>query len=102
MTDHRFLTTADAYAAFEAQGSLAPGTEGFWKVYGARPHHARPGDLLLGMVDDEVKADLILDTFEAKAAPARQGLISAEGERFTIGNLCPVILLRWDTHNLLA
>lgn len=102
MTTHRFTSSADAFASFEAQGSLAPGSEGFWKVWGAQVRHILPGDLVLTLLDDEVKADLVADLFEAKAHPVRQGFISAEGDRFTLGALLPVIVLRWDTHNILA
>jgi hypothetical protein len=92
------ITSAEALRQVEAQGVLQPGTEGWWKVWGARVSDIRPGDLVLSGGDN---ADLIEGTFEAKAAPVRVGFI-ADGERFTLGALVPVIVLRRSTHNLLA
>lgn len=86
-------------ATIEAQGSLAPGTAGYWKLWGAQPRHIRPGDVVLLAPDAEF--ELVDDTFTAKAAPVRVGLV-INGERCTIGALCPVIVLRQGTHNTLA
>ena len=94
-------TTAEAVASFEAQGRLEPGQEGWWKVWGAAVRHVQVGDLILTQVDGEPKWDLIVDTFEASAAPLRRGLASDTG-RFTLGALAPVIVLRWGTKNTLA
>jgi hypothetical protein len=110
MTDHHFTTSSDALAAFEAQGACPAGTEGFWKVYGAQVRHIRAGDLIAtkSSEEEEVQWILILDTFEAKAAPLRRGFISdpdsgtdAEGA-FTLGALSPVVVLRWGTCATLA
>lgn len=92
-------TTAEALAEFEAQGAIQPGTPGWWKVWGARPQHIRKGDLLLL---PENGTELIADTFVAKAAPLRFGFVNAEGDRFTIGALAPIVLLRRSDHNVLA
>lgn len=94
-------TTEEARAAFEAQAKLAPGTDGFWKVWGAQPRHIRPGDLLVTLDEGNLDYALIQETYLAKAAPLRLGFI-ADGERFTIGALTPISLLRWGTHNTLA
>jgi hypothetical protein len=93
-----FTTTAQAMASFESQGKLLPGTGGWWRVYGATPKDIRKGDLVLSQGN---YADLILDTFEAKAAPLRFGFVSDDG-RFTIGALASVIVLRLGTRNTLA
>lgn len=98
----RFASTAAAVAAFEDQGSLDPGTEGFWKVWGATPHTVLPGDLILIKDLGEVTEELIAEVFEAKAYPARAGFINAEGETFTYGALAPLVVLRWGTRHILA
>lgn len=102
MTDHRFTSTADAAAHFEAQGSCPPGTEGFWQVWGARAYHARPGDLLATSGEgDALKYDLLAEV--DTSTPVRTKFTNAEGEVFNIGNLFPgLVLLRWDTHHTLA
>lgn len=94
------LSSAAAEALFDAQGSIAPGTEGLWKVWGARLAEVRPGDLILIKEGEGSKFLLIQGTFEAKARPAREGFF-ADGESFTYGALAPVIVLRWGTgHHL--
>lgn len=93
------ISTMNINDELAAQPELAPGTEGWWQVWGARPCHIRPGDALA--IQGEEGWLLVEDLFEAKAAPARQGLV-ANGERFTIGALCPIALLRRGTHNTLA
>jgi hypothetical protein len=93
------MTSTEAWAQAEAQGTLQPGEQGWWKVWGARAANVQPGDLLLLAGQEPT---LIADTFTAKAAPMRIGLVSAEGERFTIGALADVIVLRPGTHNTLA
>jgi hypothetical protein len=98
------MTTQAAVAEFEAQGSLPPGTEGWWKVWGARVSSIRTGDLIFlkGQDDGEPEGHLIAGTFEAKATGLRRGFIVDNEERFTLGMLCPVVVLRRDTHNILA
>lgn len=96
-----FLTSDFASATFEAQGPIAPGTEGFWKVWGAQVRTIRPGDLILTKDGDDFRWDLILDTFDAKASGLRRGFVSDAG-KFTLGALAPVQVLRWGTHNTLA
>lgn len=93
--------TSEAVAAFEAQGVLEPGTEGWWKVWGAQVHHVQAGDLVGSLVDGEMDWFLVEELFEAKAAPLRQGFVT-DGERTTLGVLCPIVLLRRGTHNVLA
>lgn len=95
------LTSSDAEALFEVQGSIAPGTEGLWKVWGARLAEVRPGDLILIKDGDDSKFILIQGTFKAKASPAREGFY-ADGESFTYGALAPVIVLRWGTGHTLS
>ena len=83
----------------ENQGTLEPGQSGYWKVWGARPRHIRKGDIIL--TDSNGPFEMVEDTFMAKAFPCRVGLVIG-GERLTLGALCPVIVLRYGTHNILA
>lgn len=100
---HAFARTTDAVAAFEAQEQLQPGTEGWWKVWGAKAHHIRPGDLVLSKKDDgEVEYTLVFDLFPSKAAPLRVGVVTDDGKQYTFGALQPIIVLRWTDHNTLA
>jgi len=70
MTTATFATTKEAVAAFEAQGALTPGAEGWWKVWGATPADARPGDLLGTLAGEEVALDLLTATADQPKEPA--------------------------------
>jgi hypothetical protein len=95
------VETATAVAEFEAQGVLQPGDEGWWKVWGAGTRHIRPGDIVMHKCDGEVLTEYVTDTFTAKAAPLRVGVVIG-GERVTLGALVPIVLLRRGTRNTLA
>jgi hypothetical protein len=92
-----------AIEAFQAQGVLQPGTEGFWQVWAARPLHLRPGDILLSKVGDtsEAEVDYVEELFVAKSA-ARRGFVNHEGQRLTVGIGASVVIVRWGTHGTLA
>lgn len=92
------MNTAEAVAAYEAQPVLQPGEPGWWEVWGASPQDIRPGDLVLLKGGDSI---FVQDTFLAKAHPIRVGLIS-DGEKCTLGVLCPIALIRQGTRNTLA
>jgi hypothetical protein len=96
------MDSQEAWAQVEAQGTIAPGTDGWWKVWGATWSHVRAGDLVLTKVDGEATPTLVADLFEAKAAPARVGIVTDDEQRVTFGALCPLVLLRRGTHNTLA
>ena len=95
------MNSAEALAQFEAQGTLQPGEEGWWKVWGANVHSVRPGDLVMSKVDGEVVTDLVEDTFKANAYPMRAGFV-IDGAKCTFGALTNVIVVRWGTKNTLA
>jgi hypothetical protein len=97
------LTGQEAIDHVKTMPAKQPGTEGFWEVWGARPHHLRPGDILVSKVrgTDEVEIDFVADLFPAKS-PARQGFVNQDAEQFTVGILSPVVILRWGTHGTLA
>lgn len=95
------MNSAEALAQFEAQDTLQPGEEGWWKVYGATVRNARKGDLILSKVDDEIVPTLVEDTFKAKAYPMRAGII-CDGAKCTFGALSAIVLMRRGTHNMLA
>lgn len=95
-------TTAKAVAQADSQGVLQPGDTGFWKVWGASVQDIQVGDLVYIRTENgPVEPFLVQDTFVSKAAPLRFGFVS-EGERFTLGALVQVLVLRWETHNTLA
>jgi hypothetical protein len=93
------MENREIQAELEVQGVLQPGQEGWWKVWGANVTHIRTGDVVHFKGDEGWV--FIEDTFEAKAAPIRRGFVS-NGERFTMGVLVPVVVLRRGTHNFLA
>jgi hypothetical protein len=99
---HHLNTPAENIALFEAQERLEPGTPGYWKIWGASVRHIIPGDIVLMKDGDTTITEFITGTFTAKAAPMRFGLVDAKGEKFTLGALTPVIVVRWGTHNTLA
>jgi hypothetical protein len=91
-----------AVTEFETQGKLEAGTEGWWQVWGASPHHIKGGDIILTKGSgDDIDTLYVEDTFTAKAAPMRVGIV-INGNKETLGALCPIILLRRGTHNTLA
>lgn len=53
----QYKTSAEAQEAFENQGSITPGTEGFWRVWGAQVRHIQIGDLVASKNGDEVEYD---------------------------------------------
>jgi len=96
------MNAAQAIAEFEAQDVLQPGETGWWKVWGARVSDIKPNDIVL--VKDgngDVETLFIEDTFTAKSV-ARFGIVVFNGERQTLGQLCPIVLVRKGTHNTLS
>jgi hypothetical protein len=92
---------AVAIREFEAQPTLQPGDEGWWKVWGASPDDIKAGDIVLVKDSDgNVETLFIEDTFLAKSV-TRVGVV-IDGERQTLGRLCPIILVRKGTRNTLA
>lgn len=99
---HENLTSTAAWGQVEAQGRLKPGEAGWWEVWGATVHDARPGDLILAKVDGEILPTLVIDLFPAKADPVRVGIVTDHGERVTFGALNRIVLLRPGTKHTLA
>jgi len=109
MTDRR---TADE--RISAQPAMEPGTEGYWKVWGARVADVRPGDLVMLKYSDEPGTVFSYVVGERVRRPEYQGRPvlmdtvrpkfsdQVTGEEFTIGAMQPIVLLRWGTHNTLA
>ena len=85
-----------ATETLEAQGELQPGDQGYWKVWGARPNDIRVGDIVMtdGSEDQVAEID--------RSDIVRVRIVTTTGDRFSLGALCPVIVLRWGTHNTLA
>lgn len=89
------------WESFEAQGPIAPGTEGLWKVWGATPAHVRAHDLIVIREPERHLVCYVEDTFTARAAPLRYGFVS-DGVEWTLGAGVEIALLRWGTGNTLA
>ena len=98
-----YLTPAseEAWTTFSLQGAIAPGTTGWWKLWGASVRDIRTGDLVLVKAGEAQEVILVDGTFTAKAAPLRLGF-RAGGEEFTLGALNPVVVLRHGTGHKLA
>lgn len=96
------LTGYAAVAELETQGVLAPGQEGWWKVWGATPADIRPRDIVVSLVDGEAQTVYVADVFRSNAYPLRYGLIDVDAMRSTIGALVPIVLFRRGTRNTLA
>lgn len=93
-----------AFREFESQGELQPGEEGYWKVWGAMVRHIRPGDLVLSKTNPDdlsICIDLIEDVYTPKNYPLHFGVV-INGDKFTLGALTAIILLRKGTKNTLA
>lgn len=98
------MNAAEAIAEFEAQGTLQPGEEGWWKVWGARIHNVRSGDIMLCKDADtgEVVTEFIEEIRPAGGWAGMRLLYVAEGVNRSIGALAPIIVVRKGTHNTLA
>lgn len=85
----------EAWSAYESQGLTQPGTNGWWKVWGARVVDIRPGDMVLSLNEalNEYEVDIIEDLYLAKNAPLYYGVI-INGQRVIFGALSHVIVLR--------
>jgi hypothetical protein len=88
-------------AELEAQPRMEPGTEGWWQVWGACVRDIRPGDAVAFAHDGVTEWHYVEDTFVAKNAPIRWGIVE-DGERYTLGAFTPIALLRRGTHHTLA
>lgn len=94
-------TSAEVRATVEAQPRMEPGTFGFWEVWGATPQDIQGGDyVLVKMRDGSVDEFFVQDTFVAKNV-ARKGVV-VDGERMTLGLLCPIVILREGTRGVLS
>jgi hypothetical protein len=118
--------------ALEAQGSLQPGQEGWWKVWGASVRDVQPGDIVMLKYADDAPGQV--HEYEVEAYAPRVSRIvdgrsntphddmmarghtgggvsydqlrprfrAKSGELFSIGGLQPIVLVRKGTHNFLS
>jgi hypothetical protein len=93
-------STLAARAAIKAQQRIQPGTDGWWKVYGARVADIRPGDYVF--TRDDLDGFLVEDTYTNEGWRGFRAGIVVDGERMSIGTLCPIVLLRRGTKGTLA
>ena len=86
----------------ESQGVLAPGEQGYWKVWGARAGHIRTGDLAMFRWADADEPDEIEIAEVLDRDPCAPKFRCTDGRVLRIGGLMPVIVLRHGDHNTLA
>jgi len=91
-------TTSEVRVEVEAQGPIKKGTQGWWPVWGSSPQDIEPGDYVLVAGGDEF---YVQDTYRAKAAPMRVGVV-VDGEAQTIGAMCRITILRPGTKSTLS
>ena len=95
-------TTDEVKAEVDAQPVLEPGTEGWWRVWGASPHSIEPGDYVLCKDGDGVDEFYVQSTYKPKSYPMTFGIV-VDGREMTIGALAgPLVILRRGTKNTLA
>lgn len=95
-------TSEAAWREAEAQGSLAPGEPGWWKVWGARVLDIRAGDMVLWQSKEGWQEVMLVESlYRAKSYPMRWGVV-VEGTEQTVGSLMQIVLLRKGTSNTLA
>jgi len=87
-------------------GPLAPGQEGFWKIWGAGARDVQAGDLVLVRWADEDGGHHIEEYAIAARLDEGNGIapkFAAEsGEIFRLGMLQRIVVLRWGTGNTLS
>jgi hypothetical protein len=85
-----------------AQGEIAPGTEGWWRVFGARAQDVRPGDMVV-TASCEFKVQ--------ERAPRGNGdlrdvavprFLGTDGQYYYLGALQAIAVLRYGTKHTLA
>jgi hypothetical protein len=99
------MTSTPVTEALNGQGTLRPGQEGWWKVYGAQASDVQAGDLIMVKPRDaEITEHAITRIVPEDGMRGAMFLrfIDAAGEDLRIGRLCPVIVLRKGTQNTLA
>jgi hypothetical protein len=114
------MSTPRAIEIIAAQPALQPGTEGYWKVWGASVRDITPGDLvILKYSDGEVceyevsayvprveRGNTVSDDLAARGHTGGgihyDQLRPTDGELFTVGALQRIVLLRKSTHNILS
>ena len=85
----------------DAQGVLQPGEKGFWKVWGARIYNIRAGDLLMFKGRDGTTQECQVESVDHTEIVCPK-VVATDGREFRLGALMPIILLRQETHNILA
>src|ERR1051325_6212146 len=87
----------------DKQGRIEPGTPGLWKVWGACARHIRVDDMvMLKWPDDPEHYEYEVAKIEPAKTPWNFRLTSKAGETVVVGDLQPIILMRMDTHHMLA
>ena len=94
--------------ALDAQGTLQPGTEGWWQVWGARAQDIRPGDMVMMTYTDAPEP---IEFQVQEPAPrgdndlrdvVRPRFLATDGTHHHIGALQKIVVLRRGTRHTLA
>jgi hypothetical protein len=99
-------------ARLNSQGAIEPGTEAYWKVWGACAMDIRPGDLVMSGWKDRDDPSVIhhaeyevaeMASFTAPTMNAiRVGFITTTGKFASVGMLQPCAIARRGTSNFLS
>lgn len=120
MSNSSYDVPGPVTARLDDQGSLEPGTPGYWEVWGASARDIRPGDLVMsGWKDRDDPSVIHHAEYEvAEMAPwgmstvrpgepdlrdsCRVRFLTTAGTFASVGMLQPLALLRPGTHNTLS
>jgi hypothetical protein len=84
----------------EADTRLQPGDNGWWRVWGAGPLHAKPGDIIVTMNGDELTFDEVVDVIPREM---RVVFVKPDGSVFRMGmGFRGLMVFRRGTKNVLA
>jgi hypothetical protein len=93
--------------ALAAQGTIKPGTDGWWQVFGARAQDIHPGDMVLIKDADNNFAEYQVQALTPRGEGhlmdvVRPRFLATDGTHFTVGALQACSVLRRGTHHILA
>lgn len=102
------MTSTPVTDALGSQGAIQPGTQGWWRVWGATVNDIQAGDLIMVGTKADDGSHVITEHHVVTIVP-EDGIkgaiylhITNDGGERWIGRMCPVQVLRQGTHNTLA
>lgn len=91
--------------ALDAQGTIQPGTEGWWRVFGACAKDIRVSDMVMVEYADtgvrEFMVSELAPTGDISDVIAPR-FLATDGNRYRVGALQKVVVLRRGTRHILA